>query len=55
MLRGINGWKRDEIIDLWRKLRNEELHNFYFSPNIISNDEVNDEMDRKCNTDEKRN
>jgi hypothetical protein len=28
------GPKRDEII-CWRKLRNEELHNLYTSPNII--------------------
>jgi hypothetical protein len=26
---------RDEIIDCWRKLHNEDLHNLYFSPNII--------------------
>jgi hypothetical protein len=27
--------KRDEIIRDWKKLYNEELHNLYFSPNII--------------------
>jgi hypothetical protein len=27
--------KRDEVTGDWRKLHNEELHNLYFSPNII--------------------
>jgi hypothetical protein len=31
----IFGWKRDETIGGWRKLHNEELHNFHSSPNII--------------------
>jgi hypothetical protein len=35
VLRGIFGPKRDEIIGDWRKLYNEELHNLYYSPNII--------------------
>jgi hypothetical protein len=30
-----NGPKRDEAGGGWRKLHNEELHNFYFSPSII--------------------
>jgi hypothetical protein len=34
VLRGIFGPRRDEIIGGWRKLHNEELHNFY-STNII--------------------
>jgi hypothetical protein len=29
------GPKRDEVTVDWRKLLNEELHNFYSSPNII--------------------
>jgi hypothetical protein len=29
------GPKRDEMTGGWRKLHNEELHNLYFSPNII--------------------
>jgi hypothetical protein len=29
------GPKRDEVTGDWRKLHNEELHNFYSSPNII--------------------
>jgi hypothetical protein len=35
MLRGIFGLKRDEVTGDWRKLHNEELHNLYFSPNVI--------------------
>jgi hypothetical protein len=31
----IFGPKKDEVAGDWRKLRNEELHNLYFSPNII--------------------
>jgi hypothetical protein len=27
--------KRDKVTEGWRKLHNEELHNFYSSPNII--------------------
>jgi hypothetical protein len=29
------GPKRDEVTGCWRKLHNEELHNFYYSPSII--------------------
>jgi hypothetical protein len=29
------GPKRDEVMGGWRKLHNEELHNFYASPNRI--------------------
>jgi hypothetical protein len=35
VLRRIFGPKRDEVTGDWRKLRNEELHNLYSSPNII--------------------
>jgi hypothetical protein len=35
VLRRIFGPKRDEIIDSWRKLHNEELHNLYSSLNTI--------------------
>jgi hypothetical protein len=31
----IFGPMRDEVTGGWRKLHNEELHNFYSSPNII--------------------
>jgi hypothetical protein len=34
-LRRIFGPKRDGVTRFWRKLHNEELHNVYFSPNII--------------------
>jgi hypothetical protein len=34
MLR-IFGSKRDEVMGGWRKLQNEELHNFYSSPSVI--------------------
>jgi hypothetical protein len=30
----ISGHKRDEIRRDWTKLRNEDLHNLYFSPNV---------------------
>jgi hypothetical protein len=35
VLRRIFGPKRDEVIEGWRKLHNEELHNLYCSPSII--------------------
>jgi hypothetical protein len=35
MLRRIFGPKRDEVTGGWRKLHNDELHNFYSSPSII--------------------
>jgi hypothetical protein len=35
VLRKIFGPKRDEVIGVWRKLLNEELHNLYFSSSII--------------------
>jgi hypothetical protein len=35
VLRRIFGPKRDEVTGGWRKLHKEELHNLYFSPNII--------------------
>jgi hypothetical protein len=31
----IFGPKRDKVIGEWRKLRNEELNDTYFSPNIV--------------------
>jgi hypothetical protein len=33
--RRIFGKKRDEVIEGWRGLHNEELHNLYSSPSII--------------------
>jgi hypothetical protein len=35
VLRRIFEPKRDEVTGGWRKLHNEELHNFYSSPSII--------------------
>jgi hypothetical protein len=34
-LRRILGPKREEVVGGWRRLRNEELHNFYASPNRV--------------------
>jgi hypothetical protein len=38
VLRRIFGPKRDQVTGEWRKLHNEELHNLYSSPDIISQD-----------------
>jgi hypothetical protein len=35
LLRRIFGPKRDEVMEDWRKLHNEELHNLYSLPNIV--------------------
>jgi hypothetical protein len=35
VLRRIFGLRRDEMIESWRKLHKEELHNLYSSPSII--------------------
>jgi hypothetical protein len=35
VLRGIFGSKRNKVTGEWRKLHNEELHDLYFSPNIV--------------------
>jgi hypothetical protein len=35
VLRRISGPNRKEVIRGWRKLCNKELHNLYYSPNII--------------------
>jgi hypothetical protein len=35
VLRRIFGPKRDDVTGNWRKLHNEELHNMYFSSNMI--------------------
>jgi hypothetical protein len=35
VLRRIFGPKRDEMVEGWRKLQTEGLHNLYSSPNII--------------------
>jgi hypothetical protein len=48
----IFGLKRDEVTGEWRKLHNEELHNLYSSPSIISDQVKEDEMGRACSTNE---
>jgi hypothetical protein len=35
VLRKIFGPKRDEVTGEWRKLHNGELHNLYYSPDIV--------------------
>jgi hypothetical protein len=55
VLRRIFGPKRDEVTGGRRKLPNEGLHNFYFSPNIIRMMK-SEGMGRKCSTNgEKKN
>jgi hypothetical protein len=49
VLRKIFGPKRNEVIEGWRKLHNEEHHNLYYLSNIIRIIKVN-EMDRACST-----
>jgi hypothetical protein len=49
VLRRIFGPKRDEATEGWRKLRNEELHDLYSSPNIVRVRE--NEMGGVCSTD----
>jgi hypothetical protein len=36
VLRGMFGPKREEVARGWRRLHNEELHNLYASPDIIT-------------------
>jgi hypothetical protein len=36
VLRRIFGLKRDKVTGGWRKLHNEELHNLYSSPELLS-------------------
>jgi hypothetical protein len=36
VLRRIFGPKREEVAGGWRRLHNEELHNLFDSPNIVS-------------------
>jgi hypothetical protein len=36
-------YKRDEVTGGLRKLQNEELHNFYFQPDVIRFDPIKDD------------
>jgi hypothetical protein len=35
VLKRVFGLKRDQVTAYWRRLRNEELYDVYFSPNIF--------------------
>jgi hypothetical protein len=35
VLRRIFGHKREEVMEGWRRLHNEKLHNLYASPNVV--------------------
>jgi hypothetical protein len=48
VLRRIFRSKRDEVTGGWRKLHNEELHNFYSWPSIIRM--IKSRMGRVCST-----
>jgi hypothetical protein len=50
MLRRIFGPKRDEVIESWTKLHNEELHNLYSSSSIMIMIKSRSEMGRACST-----
>jgi hypothetical protein len=53
VLRKLFGPKRDEVTGGWRKLQNEELHNFSASPSIIIMIKLR-RMGRACSTNECR-
>jgi hypothetical protein len=42
--------KRDEIKGGWGKVHNEELQNLYFTPDIIGEQVKEDEMDKTCSS-----
>jgi hypothetical protein len=52
VLRRVCGLKKDEVTEERRNLHNEELHDLYSSPTIIStyNEGEEDEMDRAHST-----
>jgi hypothetical protein len=56
VLRRIFGPKREEVAGGWRRLHNEELHNLYTPPNIITDRVKEGAMGGECSiygTDEK--
>jgi hypothetical protein len=36
VLRRVSGYMREEVTGGWRKLHEEELHNLYYSSNVIT-------------------
>jgi hypothetical protein len=36
VLKRIFGSKKEEVVGGWRRLHNEELHNFNASPNVVT-------------------
>jgi hypothetical protein len=44
VLRRIFGPKKEEVAEDWRRLHNEELHNFYALPNIINREIKSSQM-----------
>jgi hypothetical protein len=51
VLRRIFGPKRDDVMEEWRKLHSEELHNLYSSPHIIRQIKVKEnEVGKACGT-----
>ena len=50
VLRIIFGSRRDEVTGEWRKLRNEELNELYFSPNFFGDKIQKNEMGGVCST-----
>jgi hypothetical protein len=49
-MRRIFGLKRNEMAGGWRKLHEEDLHNFYSTPDIVRMIVSDDEMGRPCST-----
>jgi hypothetical protein len=50
VLTGIFRPKRDGLTGERRKLHNDKLHDLYFSPNIVSGNEIKNAMSRACCT-----
>jgi hypothetical protein len=50
LLRRTCGPKRDEVTGDWRKLHKEELNDLYFSPKIVREIKIENEMGGVCST-----